>query len=238
VAINTPDDLPEVTPVYVPTRVADPDKRKMPDPVILPIVPFETPNNAATMITRYVPAPLVLPIKLPSTPYPPTVKLAPAVGLPQVNSSGIETRALNEGSTRLLRRSAVTGSPLVSGSPATNIASRALPSSTYIPLSTQPSNRSGFTKAPNSSAAGDYFKLISGKINQANTQLLADAIRAGPKQRVSARFLVDREGKVLQIESEDRNVRRIIELAQPFPSAPETLPYPEIWLTFPVEVYR
>lgn len=96
------------------------------------------------------------------------------------------------------------------------------------------------------SATGPFFTALTAQLVLANQKALAEALKAGERETVEVRFVVDREGRVSHVEPArpsgtpalDARAVQMIRSAAPLPKPPPDLPQSRLELTFPVQVYR
>ncbi|MES2885421.1 MAG: hypothetical protein V4709_11480 [Pseudomonadota bacterium] len=103
--------------------------------------------------------------------------------------------------------------------------------------------------APDQGKAGaaarqQFFSLLTARLKATNQRLLAEAVKAGPRTTVRMKFLLDREGRVLEISPAEPSNRPLVERAAaviratPLPRVPDSMTQVPVELSFPVEVYR
>jgi len=89
-----------------------------------------------------------------------------------------------------------------------------------------------------------YFSLLTARLKATNQRLLAEAVKAGPRTTVRMQFLVDRDGRVLDISAVDQVDAALLARATavirstPLPPVPAAMAKVPVELSFPVEVYR
>lgn len=93
-------------------------------------------------------------------------------------------------------------------------------------------------------ARQQFFAQLTAQLKATNVRLLAEAIKAGPRTMVRMRFLVDRDGRVLEISPAEPVLRELADraaaviLAAPLPPVPPAMTQVPLELSFPVEIYR
>ena len=103
--------------------------------------------------------------------------------------------------------------------------------------------------APDQGKAGaaarqQFFSLLTARLKATNQRLLAEAVKAGPRTTVRMKFLLDREGRVLELSPAEPGNRALVERAAaviraaPLPRVPDSMTQVPVELSFPVEVYR
>lgn len=103
--------------------------------------------------------------------------------------------------------------------------------------------------APDQGKAGaaarqQFFSLLTARLKATNQRLLAEAVKAGPRTTVRMKFLLDREGRVLELSPAEPGSRQLVERAAaviraaPLPRVPDSMTQVPVELSFPVEVYR
>lgn len=97
-------------------------------------------------------------------------------------------------------------------------------------------------QAPN---RAQYFARLTAQLKSTNQRVLAESVKASPRVTVRMKFLVDREGRLLEVRpAEDvaaalgARAAEVIRRAAPFPRMPEAMLQARLELSFPVEVYR
>ncbi|MDP3858699.1 MAG: hypothetical protein Q8Q73_13145, partial [Stagnimonas sp.] len=97
-------------------------------------------------------------------------------------------------------------------------------------------------QAPN---RAEYFARLTAQLKATNQRLLAESVKAAPRVTVRMKFLVDRQGQLLQVYPAEaasaalgERAAQVIRAAAPFPRIPEAMVQPRLELSFPVEVYR
>lgn len=112
-----------------------------------------------------------------------------------------------------------------------------------------PPARDKVRAAPDQGKAGaaarqQFFSLLTARLKATNQRLLAEAVRAGPRTTVRMKFLLDREGRVLEISPAEPGKRELVERAAAviraasLPRVPDSMAQVPVELSFPVEVYR
>lgn len=93
-------------------------------------------------------------------------------------------------------------------------------------------------------ARQQFFSLLTARLKATNQRLLAESVRAGERTSVRLKFLLDRDGTVLDIELAEPAARElavraaaVIRAAQ-LPRVPDAMTQVPLELTFPIEVYR
>lgn len=93
-------------------------------------------------------------------------------------------------------------------------------------------------------ARQQFFSQLTAQLKMANQRALAQAVKAGPRVMVRMRFLLNRQGQVIEIspaESTDPTlVQRaaVVVRAATLPPVPAEMTQVPLELSFPVEVYR
>lgn len=93
-------------------------------------------------------------------------------------------------------------------------------------------------------AQQQFFALLTARLKATNQRLLAEAVKAGPRTTVRMKFLLDRNGRVLQASPAEPVNQTLAERAiaviraAPLPPVPETMTQVPVELSFPVEVYQ
>lgn len=93
-------------------------------------------------------------------------------------------------------------------------------------------------------ARQQFFSLLTARLKATNVRLLAEAVKAGPRTTIRMKFLVDRDGRVLEISPAEPGNRALVELAAAvirattLPKVPDSMTEVPVELSFPVEVYR
>ncbi|HEX4873251.1 MAG TPA: TonB family protein [Nevskiaceae bacterium] len=94
--------------------------------------------------------------------------------------------------------------------------------------------------------ANAFFSRLTAHLFAANQRALAEAVRADQRLRVEVRFLVDRDGRVLDAwpkrgtgnaRLDAKAVQTILD-ASPLPRLAADMPQQRLELSFPVEIYR
>ena len=89
-----------------------------------------------------------------------------------------------------------------------------------------------------------FFSQLTARLKATNVRLLAEAVKAGPRTTVRVSFLVDRDGRVLQISPAEPATRELLERAAQvvraanLPPVPDEMTQVPLELSFPIEVYR
>lgn len=93
-------------------------------------------------------------------------------------------------------------------------------------------------------ARQQFFSLLTARLKATNVRLLAEAVKAGPRTTVRMKFLLDRNGRVLEISPAEPGNRELAERAAEviraatLPRVPDSMTQVPVELSFPVEVYR
>ncbi len=93
-------------------------------------------------------------------------------------------------------------------------------------------------------ARQQFFATLTARLKATNVRLLAEAVRAGPRVTVRMRFLLDRNGQVLEVTPADPVDRQLaaraaaVIRAAALPAVPAVMTRVPLELSFPVEVYR
>lgn len=93
-------------------------------------------------------------------------------------------------------------------------------------------------------ARQQYFSLLTARLKATNVRMLAEALKAGPRTTVRMSFLVDRDGRVLEISPAQPASRELLERAAAIiraaslPRVPDAMTQVPLELSFPIEVYR
>lgn len=97
-------------------------------------------------------------------------------------------------------------------------------------------------QAPN---RAQYFAQLTAQLKATNQQVLAESVKATSRVTVRMKFLVDRQGQLLEVRPiEDvppvlvSRAAEVIRRSAPFPRIPEAMVQARLELSFPVEVYR
>lgn len=90
-----------------------------------------------------------------------------------------------------------------------------------------------------------YLGEVAEKLRNANTRVLAGALKAGAKRRVNIRFEVNRQGGIIRAKPVGtpaqalvQQALKVLQAAAPFPSIPEDMPQSSLELNFPIDVYE
>lgn len=93
-------------------------------------------------------------------------------------------------------------------------------------------------------ARQQFFSQLTARLKTANQRVLAEAVKAGPRAVVRMRFLLDRQGRVIEVGPAEpgdavlaRRAAAVIRAAT-LPSVPMEMTRVPLELSFPVEVYR
>lgn len=93
-------------------------------------------------------------------------------------------------------------------------------------------------------ARQQFLTQLAARLKTTNVQMLAQALKAGPRTTVQMKFLVDRSGLVLEISAAEPANRLLIERAAAviraanLPRVPDAMTQVPVELSFPVEVYQ
>ncbi|MES2683100.1 MAG: hypothetical protein V4650_06225 [Pseudomonadota bacterium] len=93
-------------------------------------------------------------------------------------------------------------------------------------------------------ARKQFFAELTARLKATNQRLLAEALKAGPRTTVQMRFLIDREGRVIEMGPVEPGNRLLAERAMAviraaaLPRVPDSMTQLPVELSFPVEVYR
>lgn len=97
-------------------------------------------------------------------------------------------------------------------------------------------------QAPN---RAQYFAQLTARLKATNQRALAESVKASPRVTVRMKFVVDRQGRLLEVRPAEgeptalsARAAEIIRAAAPFPRVPEAMVQTRLELSFPVEVYR
>lgn len=89
-----------------------------------------------------------------------------------------------------------------------------------------------------------FFSQLTARLKATNVRMLAEAVKAGPRTTVRVSFLVDRDGRVLQVSPAEPATRELLERAAQvvraanLPPVPDEMTQVPLELSFPIEVYR
>lgn len=93
-------------------------------------------------------------------------------------------------------------------------------------------------------ARQQFFAQLTARLKATNQRLLAEALKAGPRTTVQMRFLINREGRVIEMGPVEPGNRLLAERAMAviraatLPRVPDSMTQVPVELSFPVEVYR
>ena len=93
-------------------------------------------------------------------------------------------------------------------------------------------------------ARQQFFAQLTARLKATNQRLLAEALKAGPRTTVQMRFLINREGRVIEMGPVEPGNRLLVERAMAviraasLPRVPDSMTQVPVELSFPVEVYR
>ena len=250
--------LPNISALSDKARTPKPKPAQKPKPASVPLLSAQAPVSVA--------ADEGLPQPVPAEPSPVPFLLPPVVqedlnvdaAIARAASAAQQSaRAANSSTAAkpaLDYRALLPQGPLVAAPPlplGSKIAPRESPRESGITTFAldAPVARDEVRAAPDQGKAGaaarqQFFSLLTARLKATNQRLLAEAVKAGPRTTVRMKFLLDREGRVLEISPAEPGNRALVERAAAviraasLPRVPDSMTQVPVELSFPVEVYR